>query len=57
MFQSMDTKRQGFWKEFSKKIVEMTSNKHREDPMDAFLCLNRTLLDLYKVKDNNGTVE
>jgi hypothetical protein len=45
----MDTKRQGFWKKFSKK---MTSTQHREDPMD--LCLNKALLDLYKVKDNNG---
>jgi hypothetical protein len=50
----MDTKRQGFWKEYSKKIVEMTSDTHRRDHMDAFLCLNKALLDLYRVKDNNG---
>jgi hypothetical protein len=54
MFQSMDTKRQRYWKDYSKKIVEMTSTKHRQDPIDAFLCLNKALLDLYKVKENNG---
>jgi hypothetical protein len=50
----MATKRQGFWKNFSKKIVEMTSSKHREDPMNAFLCFNKALLALYKVMDNKG---
>jgi hypothetical protein len=50
----MDTKRQRYWKDYSKKIVEMTSTKHRQDPIDAFLCLNKALLDLYKVKENNG---
>jgi hypothetical protein len=50
----MATKRQGFWKNYSKKVVEMTSSKHRDDPMDAFWCLNKALLDLYKVMDNRG---
>jgi hypothetical protein len=50
----MATKRQGFWKNYSKKIVEMTSSKHKNDPMDAFLCLNKALLDLYKIMDNKG---
>jgi hypothetical protein len=50
----MATKRQGFWKNYSKKVVEMTSSKHRDDPMDAFWCLNKALLDLYKVIDNRG---
>jgi hypothetical protein len=50
----MATKRQGFWKNYSKKVVEMTSSKHRDDPMDAFWCLNKALLDLYKVMDNKG---
>ena len=49
----MATKRQGFWKNYS-KVVEMTSSKHRDDPMDAFWCLNKALLDLYKVMDNKG---
>ena len=50
----MATKRQGFWKNYSKKVVEMTSSKHKKDPMDAFWCLNKALLDLYKVMDNKG---
>jgi hypothetical protein len=50
----MATKRQGFWKNYSKKVVEMTSDKNKKDPMDAFWCLNKALLDLYKVMDNKG---
>ncbi len=50
----MATKRQGFWKNYSKKVVEMTSSKHNKDPMDAFWCLNKALLDLYRVMDNKG---
>jgi hypothetical protein len=50
----MATKRQRFWKNYSKKVVEMTSSKHRDDPMEAFWCLNKALLDLYKVMDNRG---
>jgi hypothetical protein len=50
----MATKRQGFWKNYSKKVVEMTSSKHKKDPMVAFWCLNKALLDLYKVMDNKG---
>ncbi len=30
----------------------MPSSKHRDDPMDAFWCLNKALLDLYKIMDN-----
>jgi hypothetical protein len=50
----MDTKRQGFWLNYSNKIVEMTKTSLRNDPMDAFLCLNKALLDLYKVKEDRG---
>ena len=50
----MATKRKGFWKNYSKQIVEMTSDKNKKDPMDAFWCLNKALLDLYKVMDNKG---
>jgi hypothetical protein len=32
----------------------MTSEKNKKDPMDAFWCLNKALLDLYKVMDNRG---
>jgi hypothetical protein len=54
MFQSMENKTRGYWMSYSEKILSMTSQKHRSDPMDAFLCLNKALLDLYKVKENNG---
>jgi hypothetical protein len=50
----MATKRKGFWKNYSKQIVEMTRDKNKKDPMDAFWCLNKALLDLYKVMDNKG---
>ena len=50
----MATKRKGFWKDYSKQVVEMTREKNKKDPMDAFWCLNKALLDLYKVMDNRG---
>ena len=50
----MATKRKGFWKDYSKQVVEMTREKNKKDPMDAFWCLNKALLDLYKVMDNKG---
>ncbi len=50
----MDTKRQGFWLNYINKIVEMTKNLLRNDSMDAFLCLNKALLDFYRVKDDKG---
>jgi hypothetical protein len=50
----MERKTVGFWMKYSEKIISMTSQKHRSDSMDTFLCLNKALLDLYKVKENNG---
>ncbi len=53
----MATKRKGFWKDYSKQVVEMTREKNKKDPMDAFWCLNKAIRAITPGVYNDAQVE
>jgi len=50
-FEKMDTKEQGYWKDFSEAILDLTRPQKKFDLLWAFQSLNRAILDLYEVVD------
>jgi hypothetical protein len=45
----MDTKEQGYWKDYCQSILDLTRPHRKYNLLWAFLSLNRAILDLYEV--------
>lgn len=48
----MENKRSGFWLKYSEEILGMTRESKKKCVMDAFWCLTKHLIDIYKAKKN-----